>query len=125
MCGRYTLAKPIKTIKKHFDPVAIKCEHSERHNIAPGQNTPVIMLQNNQRELRIMRWGLVPPWAKNIKTAKIIINARSETIHQTPTFRNFFQAQRCLVPADGFFEWKIEGKEKVPYYIFLKPKNIL
>ena len=71
MCGRYTLAKPEKNIKKHFDPVIIKCEHSERYNIAPGQNTPVIMLQDNQRELRAMRWGFVPSWSKNIKTAKI------------------------------------------------------
>jgi len=124
MCGRYTLAKPAKTIKKYFEPVTIKCEHSERYNIAPRQNTPVIIVQNNQRELRVMRWGLIPPWSKTIKTAKILINARSETVHQKPIFKNSFQAHRCLVPADGFVEWKAEGKEKAPYYIFLKSRNV-
>jgi putative SOS response-associated peptidase YedK len=124
MCGRYTLAKPIKSIKKHFDPVTVKCEHSERYNIAPGQNTPVITLQNNQRELRAMRWGFIPPWSKNIKSTKILINARSEIVHKKPTFRNSFQAHRCLVPADGFIEWKVEGRKKVPHYIFLKPRSI-
>lgn len=124
MCGRYTLSKPTKFIKKHFDPVTINCEHSERYNIAPGQNAPIIMLQNNQRKLRAMRWGLVPPWSKNIKTTKTLINARSETVHQKPTFRNSFQTHRCLVPADGFIEWKVEGKEKIPHYIFLKSRNI-
>ena len=124
MCGRYTLAKPATTIKKHFDPVTIKCEHSERYNIAPGQNTPVVMLRDNQRELRAMRWGFVPPWSKNIKTAKILINARSEIVHQKPTFKNSFQTHRCLIPADGFIEWKVEGRKKVPHYIFLKPRSI-
>ena len=71
-----------------------------------------------------MRWGLVPSWAKNIKTAKTLINARSETVHQKPTFKNSFQTHRCLVPADGFIEWKVEGRKKVPHYIFLKPRSI-
>ena len=124
MCGRYTLAKPVKTIKKHFGPLVVKCEHSERYNIAPGQNNPVITLQNNQRELRFMHWGFIPSWTKNIKTTKTLINARSETVHQKPSFRDSFQARRCLVPADGFIEWKIEGKEKAPHYISLKTKNV-
>ena len=100
MCGRYTLAKPVKIIQKHFDPVIIKCDHSERYNIAPGQSNPVVNLQNDQRKLRLMRWGLVPSWAKNIKTTKALINARSETVHQKLSFRDSFQTHRCLVPAD-------------------------
>ena len=124
MCGRYTLAKPIKVIKKHFDPVIIKCEHTERYNIAPGQSTPIIISQNDHLELKLMRWGLVPSWVKNIKTAKALTNARSETVHQKPSFKDSFKAHRCLVPADGFIEWKVQGKEKVPYYISLKSKNI-
>ena len=114
MCGRYTLTKPLKTIKKHFDPVTIKCKHRKRYNIAPGQNTPIITLQDDQRELKLMHWGLVPSWAKTIKTSKATINARSETVHQKPSFRDSFQARRCLVPADGFIEWKVEGKKKLP-----------
>ena len=124
MCGRYTLAKPVKTLKKHFDPIILKCEHRERYNIAPGQSTPIVTLENDQRELRLMRWGLVPSWAKNTKRTKALINARSETVHQKLSFRDSFQAYRCLVPADGFIEWKVEGKEKTPYYIFLKARNI-
>ena len=84
MCGRYTLDKPLKIIEKHFAPLIIKCEHSKRYNIAPGQNIPVITLQNNQRELRLMRWGLIPSWAKSIKTDKILINAVCPGAVDTP-----------------------------------------
>ena len=124
MCGRYTLAKPAKTIKEYFAPVTIKCAHTERYNIAPGQDSPVITLENNQRELRLMRWGFIPSWLKDFNPAKTLINARSETIHQKPAFRNSFKTHRCLVPANGFIEWEIAEKEKEPHYIFLKPKNI-
>ena len=122
MCGRYTLDKPLKIIEKHFAPLIIKCEHSKRYNIAPGQNIPVITLQNNQRELRLMRWGLVPSWAKSIKTDKILINARCETVHEKPSFKDSFQKYRCLVPADGFIEWKTEDNKKTTLYFFKNKK---
>ena len=124
MCGRYTLAKPLTTIKKHFGPIIVKCEYGERYNIAPGQSIPAITLKNNQRELRLMRWGLIPSWTRNIKTVKALINARSETVHQKPSFRDSFKTHRCLIPADGFIEWKVEEKGKFPNYIFLKSKDI-
>jgi len=124
MCGRYTLAKPLTTIKKHFGPIIVKCEYGERYNIAPGQSIPAITLKNNQRELRLMRWGLIPSWTRNIKTVKALINARSETVHQKPSFRDSFKTHRCLIPADGFIEWKVAKKEKSPYYVFLKTKRI-
>lgn len=124
MCGRYTLTKPVKTIQKQFDPIIIKCEHSERYNIAPSQNAPVVILQEGQRELISSRWGLVPPWVKDIKTAKALINARSETVHQKPSFRDSFRTHRCLIPTDGFIEWKVERKEKVPHFISLKSRKL-
>ena len=124
MCGRYTLTKPLKAIKKHFEPIILSCDHSERYNISPGQNIPVVTTTNSQRELKLMRWGLIPPWIKNIKTTKPLINARSETVHQKPSFRDPFHASRCLIPADGFLEWKTEGGKKFPYFIFLNQKDI-
>ena len=124
MCGRYTLTKPLNAIKKHFDPIILNCGHNERYNISPGQNNPVVTMTNSQRELKIMRWGLIPPWIKDIKTTKPLINARSETVHQKPSFRDSFHTSRCLIPADGFLEWKTEGGKKFPYFIFLNQKDI-
>ena len=124
MCGRYTLTKPLKAIKKHFGPIVLSCDHNERYNISPGQKIPVVTTTNSQRELKLMRWGLIPPWVKNIKTTKPLINARSETVHQKPSFRDPFHASRCLIPADGFLEWKTERGKKFPYFIFLNQKDI-
>ena len=124
MCGRYTLTKPLKAIKKHFEPIILNCDHDERYNISPGQNIPIVTATNSQRELKLMRWGLIPSWVKNIKTTKPLINARSETVHQKPSFRHPFHASRCLIPADGFLEWKTEGGKKFPYFIFLNQKDI-
>ena len=90
MCGRYTLTKPLKAIKKHFEPIILSCDHNERYNISPGQNNPAVTMTNSQRELKLMRWGLIPPWIKDIKTTKPLINARSETVHQKPSFRDSF-----------------------------------
>ncbi len=124
MCGRYTLTKPLKAIKKHFEPITLNCDHNERYNISPGQNNPAVTMTNSQRKLTLMRWGLIQPWIKNLKTTKPLINARSETVHQKPSFRDPFHASRCLIPADGFLEWKTEGGKKFPYFIFLNQKDI-
>ncbi len=90
---------------------------SQRYNIAPSQ--PVITIRQDAREpvrtLSTMRWGLIPSWAKDIGIAYKTINARSETIATTPSFREPFKSQRCLVPADGFYEWQRNGRTKQPY----------
>ena len=70
MCGRYTLTKPLKAIKKHFEPIILSCDHNQRYNISPGQNNPVVTMTNSQRELKLMRWGFIPSWTKDIKTTK-------------------------------------------------------
>jgi putative SOS response-associated peptidase YedK len=87
-----------------------------RYNIAPGQMVPVIIAQSPRR-IVLMRWGLIPHWAKDEKTAYKMINARVETLTQRPAFRGLLSHHRCLVPASGFYEWKAEGRDKTPYYI--------
>ena len=124
MCGRYTLAKPSKTIKDHFDPISIEISHKERYNIAPTQEAPVVLNSEGSRKLVGMRWGLIPPWVKEKKSATPLINARSETVQQKPAFKNSFRNHRCLVPADGFIEWIRGEKAKTPCYIYMKPETL-
>jgi putative SOS response-associated peptidase YedK len=90
-----------------------------RYNIAPGQMVPVV-IANSPRQIVLMRWGLIPHWAKEEKTAYKMINARLETLAQRPAFRSLLAANRCLVPSSGFYEWKGDGRSKTPYYIHPK-----
>ena len=120
MCGRYTLAKPLKGIESHFGPLHINLEYRPSYNIAPSQLSPVVISNSGQRELTVMKWGLVPSWAKDEKMK--LINARSETVHEKPSFKNSLRNKRCLIPADGFIEW--QGTEKQPCYIYLKDQAL-
>jgi len=120
MCGRYTLTQALQAIKIHFFPLAISMDHLPRYNIAPTQEVPVVMAANGKRELAAMRWGLIPPWATEKKPGSPMINARAETVHEKPGFRQSFKNKRCLIPADGFIEWVKTGKDKRPQYITLK-----
>ncbi|PIQ97954.1 MAG: hypothetical protein COV67_01415 [Nitrospinae bacterium CG11_big_fil_rev_8_21_14_0_20_56_8] len=124
MCGRYSLAKPGRAIEQHFPPLKMGASHPARYNIAPTQPAPVIVHREGERIFQIMRWGLVPSWAQDKKMASRLINARAETLSEKPSFKNSFKTRRCLVPADGFFEWKTDGKSKRPHYIFLKSKDL-
>ncbi len=124
MCGRYTLTKPIKNIKSHFNIQQTQFDFKPRYNIAPTQNLPVVLNQNENVQLVEMSWGLIPNWAKDSKRASNLINARAETVHEKPSFRDAFKSKRCLVPADGFIEWKAGGKDKQAYYIFQKSKEL-
>lgn len=113
MCGRYTLSRPdrlpevFEISKVHIPP---------RFNIAPTQEVPVVCWQEGKRFLHWMRWGLVPSWTKEFPPASRLINARSETIWSRPAFREAARARRCLIPADGFYEWKRTGKGAQPYF---------
>ena len=120
MCGRYTLAKPLKGFESHFGPLQINLEYSQSYNIAPSHLPPVLINNSEQRELTAMKWGLVPSWAKDEKMK--LINARSETAHEKPSFKSSLRNKRCLIPADGFIEWR--GTEKQPYYIYLKDQAL-
>jgi putative SOS response-associated peptidase YedK len=117
MCGRYRLSRRKQLVDEYFDTVSDGCEWTPRHNIAPTQPVPVIRQNPKEpiRELSLMRWGLIPSWAKDASVAAKMINARSETAGTRPAFRDALKSRRCLIPADGFYEWQRVGKTKQPY----------
>jgi putative SOS response-associated peptidase YedK len=115
MCGRFTF-QPAEDFYERFHIINRLDSLMPRYNIAPGQMVPVI-IANSPRQVVRMRWGLIPHWAKDEKTAYKMINARVETLTQKPAFRGLLSHNRCLVPASGFYEWKGEGRDKNPYYI--------
>ncbi|WP_380703170.1 SOS response-associated peptidase [Salinithrix halophila] len=107
MCGRFTLTAGLGEIVERFQVDEHQgVEHAPRYNIAPSQEVPVVIVAKEKRQLLMMRWGLIPRWAKDPSIGNRLINARSETLTQKPAFRRSFQRHRCLVPADGFYEWK-------------------
>ncbi|HNT23337.1 MAG TPA: SOS response-associated peptidase [Anaerolineales bacterium] len=124
MCGRFTLTVDPDELKTAFPWAAIPNEITPRFNIAPSQPVAVVANNSNPR-LDFFTWGLIPSWAKDPTIGSRLINARSETLAEKPSFRTAFRRRRCLVLADGFFEWKsIPGsKSKIPYYIQLKDRN--
>ena len=119
MCGRFSLTDP-EALMDRFEISETRI--GPRYNIAPTQNVSVVRtdphLQKNRLDL--MHWGLVPSWAKDPSSGSRMINSRSETVDQKPSFRNAFRSQRCLIPADGFFEWKKLPRGKHPFYFRLQ-----
>jgi len=118
MCGRYTLRTPADALIEIFD-LQQTFDFVLRYNIAPTQDVPVIFQDREQgsRHLVAMHWGLIPFWAKDPKLGGKMINARAESLVDKSAFRQAFLKRRCLVPADGYFEWQKVGKRKQPYYI--------
>ena len=115
MCGRYVVTKPItKTID--LVKTNIKVEDKDNYNAHPTQKLPIIKSYTNGRALENCNWGLVPSWAKDKKDFRPLINARLETLMEKVSFKKLIQTSRCLVVADGYYEWKRENKEKTPYY---------
>lgn len=115
MCGRYKLTTPTGEIVETFKLNGPRLNLRRRFNIAPTQEAPVIRNFPTGRQLAIMRWGLVPQWAPDTKMAAGAINARAETVAEKPAFREALRARRCLIPADGFYEWTSQGKTKQPH----------
>ncbi len=117
MCGRYRLSRRKQLVEEYFDSVSGEADWSPRYNIAPTQPVPVIRQNPKEpiRELSLLRWGLIPSWAKDSSVAAQMINARSETAGTKPAFRDALKFRRCLIPADGFYEWQRTGKTKQPY----------
>ena len=117
MCGRYRLSRRKQVVEEYFDTVAGEEDWTPRYNIAPSQPIPVIRQNPKEpvRGLSLMRWGLVPSWAKDPLVAARTINARAETAATKPVFRDALKSRRCLIPADGFYEWSRTGKAKQPY----------
>ena len=110
MCGRYFLTTPGEVLAELFEapapPEEVALAIRPRYNIAPSQEVPIVRTtEAGARELSLVRWGLVPHWAKDPAIGNRLINARSESVAEKPSFRDSFQKRRCLVPADGYFEW--------------------
>jgi putative SOS response-associated peptidase YedK len=116
MCGRYSLTTPVESLRRLFGFTGLP-NLAPRYNIAPTQDVPIVRQGAEGRELAMVRWGLVPGWAKDLSIGNRMINARAETLAEKPAFRGSFKARRCLVPADGFYEWRSEGGKKAPYRI--------
>lgn len=121
MCGRFTLHVSPEQIAAQFD-VPEPEQLADRYNIAPTQPVGIVRLNQpaNAREWALVHWGLIPSWAKDPNMGARMINARGETLAEKPAFRAALKRRRCLVPADGFYEWKRTGSSKQPYYIRLR-----
>ena len=123
MCGRFTRYTDIEQIEKLFDVHDGSIVLAPSYNVAPTQPVLAVVQSEGEKRLVVMRWGLVPVWAKDISIGSRMINARAETLMEKASFKRPFKSQRCLVVSDGFFEWRKEGTKKVPVYIRLKSKK--
>jgi putative SOS response-associated peptidase YedK len=115
MCGRYVIKTPPGLMQDTFG-YAEQPNFPPRYNIAPTQPIPVVRLDNGRRSFALVRWGLIPGWVKDPRGFSLLINARAESVLDKPAFRNAMRRRRCLVPADGFYEWKQDGARKRPFY---------
>lgn len=129
MCGRFTLTKPIPWLAEILDAKNTESVGSvpSRYNVAPGTDIAIVRAKEStdkdERELALARWGLVPFWAKDPDFGARTINARSETASQKPAFRAAFRYKRCLIPANGFYEWAGSGRKKQPFFIHLEERK--
>ena len=119
MCGRYSLISDISALQVRFDFDPPITPHTSRYNIAPTQNVLTVRAGDGRNVAEHMRWGLIPSWAKDMSIGNRAINARAETLAEKPMFRTALRRRRCLIPADGFYEWLRVGKAKQPMRILL------
>jgi len=128
MCGRFALVTEKHILELLFElDYSFDFELKSRFNIAPTQQAPVVRLSvaEGKRELALLKWGLVPFWSKDETIGNRLINARAETVHEKPAFRDAYKKRRLLVPASGFYEWKSETGGKQPYFITAKSKELI
>jgi putative SOS response-associated peptidase YedK len=123
MCGRYSLHTP-EQITTKYGIKKVNVSISPHYNIAPGSSNPVILRQS-PLSVKLMRWGLIPSYAKDINLGYRLINARSETIDTKPTFRRLLSQNRCIIPANGYFEWQKHEGGKIPYYFHAPDSDLL
>ena len=123
MCGLYSLAKSPRDTKAWF-----KYQEDEdfppRAHVAPGQPIGVVRMEHGARHFALVRWGFIPSWVKEVKPGKPLINARGETVMEKPSFRNAMRRRRCLVPADGYYEWSGAEGRKVPFFVQAADKGL-
>jgi putative SOS response-associated peptidase YedK len=115
MCGRYVITSPAAAIRALFGYEEWP-NFPPRYNVAPTQPIPVVRLVDGQRGFALMRWGFIPAWVKNPRTFSLLVNARGESVLDKPAFRNAMRRRRCLIPADGFYDWR-PGASKRPYFV--------
>ncbi|KKO52162.1 SOS response-associated peptidase [Paenibacillus sp. DMB20] len=126
MCGRFTLTVTWEELMNRFliDPESLSPFHVPRYNIAPTQMVAAVIHDGARRRIGQLRWGLVPSWARDASGAAKMMNARSETLEEKPAYKTPFLRKRCLIPADGFYEWKRADKVKIPYRIGRKDGKV-
>ncbi|MGR8933891.1 MAG: SOS response-associated peptidase [Gammaproteobacteria bacterium] len=124
MCGRFALFTDPMNLAQYFG-ADVQAQLLPRYNVAPTQNIPILRDENGRRRFAFARWGLIPHWAKDLKTGYSTINARAETVAVKPAFRAAFRSRRCLIPADGFYEWQARPEEKIkqPWFIVLRDRE--
>lgn len=122
MCGRFAQRTPAKRLAEEFQVQEVP-EIEPRYNIAPAQDILSIRRTDEGREAALLKWGLVPSWAKDVSIGAKLINARSETITEKPSFREAFKRRRCIIPADGFYEWQRRGGTKQPYFFLMRDEH--
>ncbi len=126
MCGRYTLHVSLSEITEEFEIYDVDWVWVPYFNIAPGTNVPAVVNEQHNK-LKTFRWGLIPSWSKEEPADVRMINARAETLNEKPSFARIFKSQRCIIPANGFYEWRVsEGsKTKIPYYVRLRSGRLM
>ncbi|MCT8138349.1 SOS response-associated peptidase [Anaerobacillus sp. CMMVII] len=124
MCGRFTLTAEKDEIAERYHLEMDLIGYEKRYNIAPSQQILAIIHDGSKHRAGYLKWGLVPPWAKDPAIGHKLINARGETITEKPSFKQSFKKKRCLIVANGFYEWKRDGKAKIPMYITFKDNRL-
>jgi len=122
MCGRFVITSPPAALRQIFGYLD-QPNFPPRYNVAPTQPIPVVILENGVRRFRLMRWGLLPAWVKDPRKFTLLINARSETVLEKPAFRNAMKRRRCLIPADGYYEWQVSETRKRPHFIHRRDRS--
>ena len=125
MCGRYTLASERRTLRTAFQLDALPIALEPHYNIAPGQEVAVVRrVAGLGHHLDLVHWGLIPSWAKDAHIGRHLFNARAETVAEKPAFRAAFHRRRCLIPADGYYEWQRQAHGKQPYWIGFRDHRV-
>lgn len=124
MCGRFTLTPEPSEILRLFPGLTLPSEGVARYNIAPTQRVLAVTSATGEARFEMLSWGLIPAWAKDVRIASSLINARADTVREKPAFRAAFRARRCLIVADGFYEWRTDGKRKRPFHFRLSSGGV-
>jgi putative SOS response-associated peptidase YedK len=116
MCGRFVITSAPEALRRLFGYID-RPNFPPRYNVAPTQPVPVVIIENGARQFRLMRWGFIPAWVKDPRGFALLINARAETVLDKPAFKNAIRRRRCLIPADGYYEWSQSEARKRAYFI--------